>query len=76
MFTTLGGDEANVPQEVLPGIQNSAHPEGDLWNPATFRGNDTQYFNEGLLMMDQNMIDVASGGALMDKTLVAAQHLI
>ncbi|RDX98273.1 hypothetical protein CR513_18817, partial [Mucuna pruriens] len=26
--------------------------------------------------MDQNMIDVASGGALMDKTPTAARHLI
>ncbi|RDX91141.1 hypothetical protein CR513_26921, partial [Mucuna pruriens] len=26
--------------------------------------------------MDKNMIDVASGGALMDKTLAAARHLI
>ncbi|RDY00303.1 hypothetical protein CR513_16537, partial [Mucuna pruriens] len=35
-----------------------------------------QYFYEGLLMMDQNMVNAASGGALMDKTLVAARHLI
>ncbi|RDY12091.1 hypothetical protein CR513_03150, partial [Mucuna pruriens] len=35
-----------------------------------------QYFYEGLLMMDRNMVDAASGGALMDKTLVAARHLI
>ncbi|RDY00313.1 hypothetical protein CR513_16518, partial [Mucuna pruriens] len=35
-----------------------------------------QYFYEGLMMMDHNMTDVASGGALMDKTLVAARHLI
>ncbi|RDY00091.1 hypothetical protein CR513_16779, partial [Mucuna pruriens] len=26
--------------------------------------------------MDRNMIDAVSGGALMDKTLVAARHLI
>ncbi|RDX98278.1 hypothetical protein CR513_18823, partial [Mucuna pruriens] len=37
----MGGDEANVPREVLPNIQNGGHPEGDLWNPATFRGNVT-----------------------------------
>ncbi|RDY00685.1 hypothetical protein CR513_16103, partial [Mucuna pruriens] len=35
-----------------------------------------QYFYEGLTMMDRSMIDAASGGALMDKTLVAARHLI
>ncbi|RDX81423.1 hypothetical protein CR513_37905, partial [Mucuna pruriens] len=35
-----------------------------------------QYFYEGLLMMERSMIDAASGGALMDKTLVVAQHLI
>ncbi|RDX78971.1 hypothetical protein CR513_40666, partial [Mucuna pruriens] len=29
-----------------------------------------------LLMMDQNMVDVASGGALMDKTPAAIRHLI
>ncbi|RDY10414.1 hypothetical protein CR513_05068, partial [Mucuna pruriens] len=31
-----------------------------------------QYFYEGLLMMDQNMVDAVSGGALMDKTPAAA----
>ncbi|RDY07250.1 hypothetical protein CR513_08669, partial [Mucuna pruriens] len=35
-----------------------------------------QYFYEGLSMMDKSMIDAASGGALMDKTLVATRHLI
>ncbi|RDX72410.1 hypothetical protein CR513_48107, partial [Mucuna pruriens] len=35
-----------------------------------------QYLYEGLLMMDKSMIDVASGGALMDKTPTAARHLI
>ncbi|RDX89968.1 hypothetical protein CR513_28221, partial [Mucuna pruriens] len=35
-----------------------------------------QYFYEGLSMMDRSMIDAASGGALMDKTLAATRHLI
>ncbi|RDY11031.1 hypothetical protein CR513_04352, partial [Mucuna pruriens] len=35
-----------------------------------------QYFYEGLSMMDRSMIDAASGGALIDKTPVAARHLI
>ncbi|RDX89981.1 hypothetical protein CR513_28205, partial [Mucuna pruriens] len=35
-----------------------------------------QYFYEGLTMMDRSMIDVASGGALMDKTPAATRHLI
>ncbi|RDY03924.1 hypothetical protein CR513_12427, partial [Mucuna pruriens] len=35
-----------------------------------------QYFYEGLVMMDKSMTDAASGGALMDKTPVAARHLI
>ncbi|RDX78033.1 hypothetical protein CR513_41751, partial [Mucuna pruriens] len=35
-----------------------------------------QYFYEGLTMMDRSMIVAASGGALMDKTLAAARHLI
>ncbi|RDX97542.1 hypothetical protein CR513_19681, partial [Mucuna pruriens] len=35
-----------------------------------------QYFYEGLMMMDQNMIDAGSGEALMDKTPAAARNLI
>ena len=35
-----------------------------------------QYFYEGLMPMDRNMIDAASGGALVDMTLVAAGDLI
>ncbi|RDX86075.1 hypothetical protein CR513_32633, partial [Mucuna pruriens] len=35
-----------------------------------------QYFYEGLMMMDQSMIDATSGGALMDKTPAVARHLI
>ncbi|RDX61881.1 hypothetical protein CR513_59844, partial [Mucuna pruriens] len=35
-----------------------------------------QYFYEGLTKMDQSMIDAASGGALMDKMLAVARHLI
>ncbi|RDX70241.1 hypothetical protein CR513_50545, partial [Mucuna pruriens] len=35
-----------------------------------------QYFYEGLSMMDRNMIDSASEGALMDKTPAVAKHLI
>ncbi|RDX81454.1 hypothetical protein CR513_37873, partial [Mucuna pruriens] len=75
----MGGDEADVSQEVLPDIQNSSHLKGDLWNSATLRRNITrlcvtrlhhqineqlllQYFYEGLLMMDWNMIDATSRG--------------
>ncbi|RDY11466.1 hypothetical protein CR513_03874, partial [Mucuna pruriens] len=35
-----------------------------------------QYFYEGLMMMDRNMIDVTSGGVLMDKTPTAARNFI
>ncbi|RDX90788.1 hypothetical protein CR513_27293, partial [Mucuna pruriens] len=35
-----------------------------------------QYFYKGLSMMDKSMIDAASRGALMDKTLAIARHLI
>ncbi|RDX91890.1 hypothetical protein CR513_26057, partial [Mucuna pruriens] len=35
-----------------------------------------QYFYEGLTMMDQSMIDVSSGGALIDKMPAAARHVI
>ncbi|RDX98406.1 hypothetical protein CR513_18685, partial [Mucuna pruriens] len=35
-----------------------------------------QYFYKELSMMDKNMIDAASGRALMDKTSAAARHLI
>ncbi|RDX63241.1 hypothetical protein CR513_58360, partial [Mucuna pruriens] len=38
----MEGDEANIPREVLPGIQNNDHLEGDLWNPKTFKGNVTR----------------------------------
>ncbi|XP_050916638.1 uncharacterized protein LOC127131768 [Lathyrus oleraceus] len=35
-----------------------------------------QYFYEGLLPMDRNILDVVAGGALVDKTPVAAKALI
>ncbi|XP_031265604.1 uncharacterized protein LOC116124027 [Pistacia vera] len=35
-----------------------------------------QYLYEGLLPMERNMIDAASGGALVDKNPEAAKHLI
>ncbi|RDY14636.1 hypothetical protein CR513_00288, partial [Mucuna pruriens] len=35
-----------------------------------------QYFYEGLMMMDRNMIDPTSDGALMDKTPTATRNLI
>ncbi|XP_050909330.1 uncharacterized protein LOC127123116 [Lathyrus oleraceus] len=35
-----------------------------------------QYFYEGLLPMDRNILDAASGGALVDKTPAAAKTLI
>ncbi|RDX77808.1 hypothetical protein CR513_42019, partial [Mucuna pruriens] len=34
------------------------------------------YFYECLMMMDQSMIDVASGGALMDKTPTITRNLL
>ncbi|KAK7315782.1 hypothetical protein VNO77_34357 [Canavalia gladiata] len=35
-----------------------------------------QYFYEGLMPMDRSVVDAASGGALIDKTLTAARDLI
>ncbi|KAL0405715.1 UNVERIFIED_CONTAM: hypothetical protein Slati_3885400 [Sesamum latifolium] len=35
-----------------------------------------QYFYKGLSGMDRRMVDAASGGTLIDKTLEEAQHLI
>ncbi|XP_044471331.1 uncharacterized protein LOC123200247 [Mangifera indica] len=35
-----------------------------------------QYFYEGLLLSDRNLIDAASGGALVNKTLTEAKRLI
>lgn len=35
-----------------------------------------QYFYEGLISTDRSMIDAASGGALVDRTLVAERNLI
>ncbi|RDX78193.1 hypothetical protein CR513_41558, partial [Mucuna pruriens] len=34
------------------------------------------YHQISLIMMDRSMIDTASGGALMDKTLAITRHLI
>ncbi|RDY14399.1 hypothetical protein CR513_00540, partial [Mucuna pruriens] len=34
------------------------------------------YFYKGLMMMDRNMIDATSGGALMDKTPTTKRHMI
>ncbi|RDX69431.1 hypothetical protein CR513_51462, partial [Mucuna pruriens] len=40
-------------------------------------GDMKRIFNKlGLTMMDQSMIDAASGGALMDKTPAVVRHLI
>ncbi|RDX90704.1 hypothetical protein CR513_27407, partial [Mucuna pruriens] len=36
----------------------------------------TQYFYEGLMLMDRRMIDVISGGALIDKTPTTTRNLI
>jgi hypothetical protein len=35
-----------------------------------------QYFYEGLLPIERQMLDALAGGALVDKTLVAAKTLI
>ncbi|RDX75229.1 hypothetical protein CR513_44914, partial [Mucuna pruriens] len=92
----LGRYEVHIPGEVLSGIQNCVHQEGNLWDKAAYRrdfarvlgkvqqtlchlstpSDQRTYFYEGLSMMDRSMIDAASGGALMDKTLAAARHLI
>ncbi|RDX96919.1 hypothetical protein CR513_20366, partial [Mucuna pruriens] len=37
----VGRHESAIPRNVLPGVQDNCHPEGDLWNPATLRGNTT-----------------------------------
>ncbi|RDY10064.1 hypothetical protein CR513_05475, partial [Mucuna pruriens] len=62
----LGRYEAHVPGEILPSIQNSDNKEGDLWDQATL------WFDNDGPKYDY----VASGGALMDKTLAATRHLI
>ncbi|RDY07785.1 hypothetical protein CR513_08046, partial [Mucuna pruriens] len=66
--------EAHIFGEILSGIQNRDPHEGDLWDEATFWRDS--YIYEGLTMMDRNMIDAASGGALMNKTPAATRHLI
>ncbi|RDX80668.1 hypothetical protein CR513_38762, partial [Mucuna pruriens] len=68
--------ELNVRREVLSSVQDSGHPEGERFNKlcATCSHHQIseqlllQYFYERLLLMDQNMIDAASEGALMYKT--------
>ncbi|RDY06137.1 hypothetical protein CR513_09919, partial [Mucuna pruriens] len=47
----LGRHEAHVLGEILSKIQNRDHQEGNLWDK----------FYEGLTMIDQSMIDAASG---------------
>ncbi|RDX58186.1 hypothetical protein CR513_62513, partial [Mucuna pruriens] len=79
-FQHLGRYEMHIFGEVLSGIQNRIHQEGDMWDKAAYWRDFARvlgkYFYEGLSMMDKSMIDAASGGALMDKTLAAARHLI
>ncbi|RDX61942.1 hypothetical protein CR513_59780, partial [Mucuna pruriens] len=78
----MGGDEENVPREQHLG--ETLHEYWERFNKlcATCSHHQIseqlllQYFYKRLLMMDQNMIDAVSGGALMDKTLVAARYLI
>ncbi|RDX63813.1 hypothetical protein CR513_57712, partial [Mucuna pruriens] len=66
-FSHLGRYEAHVSGEVLLGVQNYDHPEGNIEQLLI------QYFYECLMMMDQGMIDAASSGALMDKTPTIAR---
>ncbi|RDX90583.1 hypothetical protein CR513_27537, partial [Mucuna pruriens] len=73
-LTSLPGTQ--VPLEVLPDVQNRDHQKENLWYKATFWRDSTQYFYEGLMMMDRSMIDSASGGALVDKMPVATRHLL
>ncbi|RDX71690.1 hypothetical protein CR513_48925, partial [Mucuna pruriens] len=79
-FQHLGRYEAHILGKVLSGIQNHVHQKGDMWDKAAYMRNFArvlgEYFYEGLSMMDKSMIDTASGGALMDKTLAATRHLI
>ncbi|RDX86571.1 hypothetical protein CR513_32084, partial [Mucuna pruriens] len=70
-----GGYKAHVPREILPGVQNNDHKEGDLWDQETL-ARHCMNSGRGLMMMDRSMIDVTSEGALMDKTPATARHLI
>ncbi|RDX99056.1 hypothetical protein CR513_17947, partial [Mucuna pruriens] len=58
------------PTQTLEGVPR------DLLYDNTIGDTGGLHKDEGLLMMDRNMIDVESRGALMDKTLAAARHLI
>ncbi|RDX91967.1 hypothetical protein CR513_25970, partial [Mucuna pruriens] len=77
----MGRHKADVPRKILPSVQDCSYPEGDLWNLTTLWGNTAQVLGGvqqvvRLLMMNRNMVDAASGGALMDKTPTTARHLI
>ncbi|RDX80932.1 hypothetical protein CR513_38439, partial [Mucuna pruriens] len=88
----LGRHETHVFGEVLSSIKNRDYQKKNLWDKETLwrntlekhsmnNGKDStsyvpHYFYEGLMMMDRSMIDAANGGALMDKMLAAARHLI
>ncbi|RDX90032.1 hypothetical protein CR513_28151, partial [Mucuna pruriens] len=72
------GYEAHVPREILPGVPTATIRKEicRIWQ----RSGETLHeywerFNKlcaiCLMMMERSMIDAASGGALMDKTLAA-----
>ncbi|RDX72966.1 hypothetical protein CR513_47481, partial [Mucuna pruriens] len=84
----LGRHEVDVPRKVLPGIQNCGHLKM-IWRrymnigkgstscvPRVRTNKSMNNFYCSLLMMDRNMVDATSGGALMDKTPQVAIHLI
>ncbi|RDX94235.1 hypothetical protein CR513_23405, partial [Mucuna pruriens] len=60
-------------------LRSAQTPRGisrGMFHDAAVQDNRGLHQNENLMMMDHNMIDAASGGALMDKTPVVARHLI
>ncbi|RDY05967.1 hypothetical protein CR513_10131, partial [Mucuna pruriens] len=64
---------ATIRKEICGIRQHSRETMHEYWESEQLL---IQYFYEGLTMMDRSMIDATSGGALMEKTTVAARHLI
>ncbi|RDX91421.1 hypothetical protein CR513_26592, partial [Mucuna pruriens] len=67
---------ATIRKEIYGIRQHSRETLYEYWERFNKLCATCPHYQISLTMMDQSMIDAASGGALMNKTLVAARHLI
>ncbi|RDY06828.1 hypothetical protein CR513_09130, partial [Mucuna pruriens] len=70
----LASRTVTIRKEICGLRQHSRKTLHEYWE--RFNSFVPHYFYEGLTMMDQSMIDVVSGRALMDKTPAVARNLI